>query len=302
MADGRPSWRQEPERGNITGLKLMRWLALNAPDWVTSPLLAAIALYFTMFSTRTARAAAEVYFCRLTGRSAGFADRFRQTLTYAHVILDRVRLLSEGVAAYHVTSSSAEIVERHHRSQSGGILLGAHFGSFEALRAFDRTLPGLSVRYLMHQENAGKIAALLDTLNPEVAAMVIPLTDGQSAMLAAREAIAEGSFVAFLGDRMTGPAERAAVEVDFLGAPMSVPRAPYQIAMLAGAPLVLCFAPRTGKRQYELTFIELHDGSPVARDSRDRVCRELAQAYAATLARMCRAHPHNWFNFFDVWR
>jgi predicted LPLAT superfamily acyltransferase len=28
----------------------------------------------------------------------------------------------------------------------------------------------------------------------------------------------------------------------------------------------------------------------------------MAQSYADALAAMCRRHPYNWFNFFDIWR
>ncbi len=182
------------------------------------------------------------------------------------------------------------------------MLLGAHFGSFEALRAFDRSLQGLRVRYLMFQENAEKVTRLLESLNPEVAARVIPAADGQSAMLAVRDALEAGEFVAYLGDRMPSHSRRGAVEVDFLGAPIRVPRAPYLSAMLAGVPLILCFAPRTGPRRYEIRFLEIYDGGHVARSEREARCCAMAQHFADALAQMCRRHPYNWFNFFDIWR
>ena len=71
--------------------------------------------------------------------------------------------------------------------------------------------------------------------------------------------------------------------------------------MLAGVPLILCFAPRTGHRRYDIAFREIHDGAPVPRKDRDAVCRHLAQTYADALGDVCRSHPHNWFNFFDIW-
>jgi predicted LPLAT superfamily acyltransferase len=121
-------------------------------------------------------------------------------------------------------------------------------------------------------------------------------------MLAVREALESGEFVAYLGDRMPSRARRGAVEVDFLGAPILVPRAPYLSAMLAGVPLILCFAPRTGRHRYEIRFLEIYDGGCVARTGREARCRALAQDYADALAQMCRRHPYNWFNFFDIWR
>ncbi len=216
-------------------------------------------------------------------------------------MLDRARLLSGGLARFSVRPKGETAILRLHLAGRGAVLLGAHFGSFEALRAFDKLLPGLRVRYLMFQENAEKITRLLEALNPEVAAQVIPVSDGQSAMLAVGDALKAGDFVAFLGDRMPLRNERSEVTVEFLDAPMDIPRAPYVSAILAGAPLILCFAPRTGPRSYEIVFTEIYDGGPVPRGERDAVSQALAQRYADALEDMCRRHPCNWFNFFDVW-
>ena len=302
MAEAQPAWRREPEHGNTLVLRALRWLGRYAPAVLTDPLIGAIALWFSAFPSRIAARGQSAYLRAALGRAPRFADRFRQCLGFAHVVLDRTRLLSNGVAGFDVRAEGEEIFLRHHRAGRGGVLLGAHFGSFEALRAFDRTLPGLSVRYLMFQANAEKATRLLEALNPDVASQVIPVTDGQSAMLAVREALAAGKFVAYLGDRMPARSRRGEIEVRFLGAPIRVPRAPYISAMLAAAPLILCFAPRTGPRRYEIHFLELYDGSPVPRAERDARCRELAQGYADALAEMCRRHPYNWFNFFDIWR
>lgn len=302
MGEAPPAWLRQPERGSLVALGVLSWLARHAPPALTSPLMAPIALWFAAFPSRIAARGQDAYFRALLDRPARFGDRFRQCLTFAHVVLDRARLLSGGLSGFAIRPEGEDCILRLHRAGRGGVLLGAHFGSFEALRAFDRSLPGLTVRYLMFQENAAKLTRLLEALNPGVAAQVIPVGDGQSAMLAVREALEAGHFVAYLGDRMPAHSTRGAVEVEFLGAPIAVPRAPYFSAMLAGVPLILCFAPRTGARRYDIRFVQIHDGTAVPRRDRDARCRALAQAYADVLAAMCRRHPDNWFNFFDIWR
>lgn len=302
MTEETPAWRRERERGNRLTLGALSWLARHAPDRIVDPLVWAIAFWFAAFPTRIAREGSRTYLAAVLGRPPRFADRFRHFLTFAQVFLDRARLLSGGLSRFAVSSENEEIISTRLSAGRGAILLGAHFGSFEALRAFDRMLPGLSVRYLMFQEHAATSTGLLASLNPEVAARVIPAGDGQSAMLAVREALEAGEFVAYLGDRMPVPSARGEVRVAFLGAPMDIPRAPYLSAILAGVPLILCFAPRTGPRRYEIVFTEIYDGSPVARGGRDALCLALAQRFADALAELCRRHPYNWFNFYDVWR
>jgi predicted LPLAT superfamily acyltransferase len=279
----------------------MRRISRFAPGWISGPLLWVIALYFTAFPDPAAARASSDYLGAVLGRPARFRARFRHVRTFAQVIFERVELLDDRIERFEIRPVDHEVVLRRHGEGRGGVLLSAHFGSFEALRAFDRTTPGLRVRYLMFQQNAAMTARVLDSLNPRVAAQVIPLSDGPTAMLEARNALGEGEFVAFLGDRMPLANPRAEVGVEFLGRRVRFPRAPYLAAILAGVPLIVCFAPRTGPRVYEMEFREIYHGEPVAGGDRDAKCRELAQRYADMLSAMCRRHPYNWFNFFDIW-
>lgn len=302
MNEAEPAWRREPEHGSPLALGALSWLARHAPFAVADPLIWLIALWFTLFPSRIAARGQSTYLRTVLGREPRFSDCFRQCRTFAYVVLDRARLLSDGLSRFHVRAEGQEIILHYHRARRGGVLLGAHFGSFEALRAFDRSLPGLRVRYLMFQDNAEKMTRRLEALNRDVAAQVIPVADGRTAMLAVREALEAGEFVAYLGDRMSARTRRAGLHVNFFGAPVALPRAPYISAMMAGAPLILCFAPRIGRLCYEIRFVELYDGGRVPRSERDARCRALAQSYADALERMCRRHPYNWFNFFDIWR
>ena len=57
-----------------------------------------------------------------------------------------------------------------------------------------------------------------------------------------------------------------------------------------------------GGRDYDLRFVELADFSAVAGPGeRDTAVRAAMQRYVATLERLCREAPYNWFNFYDFW-
>ena len=276
--------------------------ARYAPAALSGPVIWLVSLYFTLVPSRAAAEGADLYFRAVLGRRPGFTERHRQIRTFAHVVIERVGLLSDRLDGFDIRLRGEEAIAALHAEGRGAVLLGAHFGSFEALRAAERKLPGLSVRYMMFEDNAGNTASLLRKVNPALAGRVIALRDGIGAMLDARAALGSGDFVAFLGDRMARRNKRAEVEVDFLGRRLRLPRAPYLSAMLAEVPLILCFSPRTGRRTYDIVFSELHDGAAVPRGERDAKCAELAQRYADALADMCRRHPYNWFNFFNIWR
>lgn len=282
-------------------LRFMRWFVQWAPVWLISPLIWVITLYYRVHPNRSTIDASRRFLARALGRPVRWSDTLRHFRTFAHVVLERVLLLSGGTRKFDTTVRGDDIIRAHHESQRGGVLLGGHLGSFEMLRAYDRELPGLQVRYMMFPDNAEATTALLNELNPDVARQVISLSNGQAAMLAACEYLDDGQFVAFLGDRMPRMDARHKVEVTFFGAPVWLPTSPYIAAMVARVPLILCFAPRTGTRRYDITFEEIYDGSPVARTERHAKSEELAQIFANRMETLCRQHPYNWFNFFDIW-
>ncbi|MEM0945050.1 MAG: hypothetical protein AAGI70_14010 [Pseudomonadota bacterium] len=302
MTDAASEWIRQEEAGSIHLIRLMRWLALNAPGAVTDPVISGIATWYSTWPGFPAAQASRRFLTHVLGREPRWSERHRHIETFAHVILERVHLLSDGVDRFRVEATGQETIADLHQLGRGGVLLGAHYGSFEALRAFDRSLPGLKVRYLMYPDNAGKTNQVLGELNPDLASRVISLAHGPDAMLAVFEVLERGEFVGFLGDRVPSAQAKARVRVRFLDRWIEVPNSPYIAAMAAGVPLILCFAPRLGRHHYAAEFSMLYDGTPVPRRARDAKVAELAQAYATALELHCRRDPYNWFNFFDIWR
>lgn len=299
--NAKAEWARETESGSLRQLRFMRWLALNAPNAVTNALIWSIALVYAAQTNRPSTRASRIYLQRVLKKAPGLRERHIHARTFAHVFLDRVKLLSSGPEKFRIEAQGQQLIELQHKSGRGGVLLGAHFGSFEALRAFDSTLPGLRVRYLMFPEHAPASTALLNELNAETASRVISLTDGLQAMLEVHEALDKGEFIAFLGDRQPGKTNRSELAVPFLGDQISLPTSPYVAAIAARVPLFLCVAPRLGKNHYGIEFYELYDGSSVPRIKRKDKIAALTTAYASHLERLCHRHPYNWFNFYDIW-
>jgi predicted LPLAT superfamily acyltransferase len=292
-----PAWRAARERGSPALLHFMIWVTRRLGRAVGRALLPPIVLYFVVFSGR-ARAASRTWLTRALGRPATLADVFRHYHTFAATLLDRVYLLSGRWDYFdvrlHGTEALRTIVERG----AGCVLLGSHLGSFEALRAaavFDAHWP---LVMLMDNANARKVARAFGALNPDLAGMIIEAGMPDS-LIRAKARLDAGALLGILGDRVR-PGDRA-VPCPFVGGMMRFPEAPFVIAAVLDAPVVLCFALYRGGRRYDLHFEVFRDPLELPRGGRAEALATLAREYAGRLEHYARSAPYNWFNFYDVW-
>ncbi|MGR3735884.1 hypothetical protein [Pseudophaeobacter sp.] len=295
-------WIKARESGSLWQLKFMRLLASRPPSLIYVPLLWVISLIFAIDKRRLSTRASIAFLTRILGRAPTLIERMRHARTFSHVFFDRVRLLGRGVHQFSVSTRGAEPIQELVNQGKGAVLLGAHYGSFEALRALDRELPGLSVRYMMFTQHAGKSTSILEGINPEVSEKIIALENGPMAMIQVSDALSSGEFVAILGDRLPDATVRAKQDVSFLGDDIQVPLSPYLTAMAARVPIILSFARWESKDHYAAEFTQFYDGAPVPRSERASAAACMAQDYAKALEGWCRVDPYNWFNFFDIWR
>jgi len=299
MASARaePAWRAARERGSPALLHFMIWVTRRLGRAVGRALLPPIVLYFVAFSGR-ARAASRAWLTRTLGRPATLVEVYRHYYAFAATLLDRVYLLSGRWDYFdvrlHGTAALRAIVARG----AGCVLLGSHLGSFEALRAaavFDARWP---LVMLMDNANARKVARAFGALNPDLAGMIIEAGMPDS-LIRAKARLDAGALLGVLGDRVR-PGDKA-VPCPFLGGTMRFPEAPFVIAAVLGAPVVLCFALYRGGRRYDLHFEVFRDPLELPRAGRAEALARLAREYAGRLEHYARSAPYNWFNFYDVW-
>jgi predicted LPLAT superfamily acyltransferase len=157
----------------------------------------------------------------------------------------------------------------------GALLIGAHFGSFEALHAVGASSPGLRVAMAMYPDNARLIHATLQAIAPHFHLDVITIGRPGST-LEVRDWLDTGGLVGMLGDR----------------------------ALLLKRRLVFMVGLYRGGNRYDVRFEPLADFSAPPDDarSRDNLLRDAMQAYVQRLECLCREAPYNWFNFYDFWQ
>lgn len=290
-------WLEKGERGNASLVRLMVWIARVAGPRLAGLLLYPICLYFMVFS-RDSRVASRDYLMRVSGQSVSWFAVFRHYLAFAATVLHRVYFLAGRYDLFDIRLHGAEVVEEWAAAGRGCLLLGAHLGSFEALRAAGVSRGGLSLKMMMYEDNARYTSVALNALNPEIAASVIRVGTPE-ALLAVNDHLQAGGLLGLLGDRGVHGDKR--VLCQFLGDKAWFPTAPMVLAAVTGAPVVLAFALYRGGRQYDVFFEPLVDKVAANRKDRAEAVRHWTERYAERLAYYCRLAPDNWFNFYDFW-
>ncbi len=279
-------------------LRLMTWISLRLGRRAGRVVLHPIAAYFLLFAPASRRASGD-YLRRALGRPPGWRDRYRHFFTFAATIHDRVYLVNRRFELFDFEVHGEAELRRLLAGGKGLFLMGAHLGSFEAIRALGRRDADLRVAMVMHQDNAQKLNAMLAAINPEAVQDVIGLGQIDS-MLKVRERLDEGCVVGMLADRT--PGKDALVPVQILGANAELPLGPLRMAALLRRPVLFMTGLYLGGNRYAIHFEPLADFSGVARGGRDAALKAAVDRYAALLDRYCRKAPYNWFNFFDFWQ
>ena len=294
------AWTEQRERGNLWMLRLMRTFAMTAGRRVARLVLHPAALYFLLTSAATRRESAR-YLARVFGRPARLGDVYRHVYCFAATILDRVYLLQEHYDQFELRQNGIEAMDDALAQGDGILMIGAHLGSFEALRALGRG-NGIRVALIMYEDNARALNAALTALAPGTQIHTIAL-GRLDAMLSLRRWLDSGGIAGLLGDR-TQPfsSQRSRTHwLPFLGAPARFSDGPFRLAAMLRRPVIFMTGLYHGANRYELRFAPLADFRHADGTNRDALIGAAMARYVETLEALCREAPYNWFNFFDFW-
>ena len=292
-------WLEQRERGTLWAMRLVVLLATCLGRGPMRLVVRCIALYYALFDRR-AREASTLWLGTVLGNAPSFWQVYRHILHFTQVTLDRFFLLRGKIAPFEFSRRGNEYLEALAREKKGALLLGAHLGSFEALRAAgdEEAFP---VHIVGHFANAKMINGLLEALNPKLASRVIHVGDDPLGLaLSLRERIESGNMVALLGDRV-GLNERN-IEVEFFGRPARFPAGPFLLAAALRAPVYLVFGLYREPRHYALHCELFAERITLPRLDRQAALQAWVQAYAARLEHYAKSAPYNWFNFYDFWK
>ncbi|MFT3924743.1 MAG: hypothetical protein QM778_19570 [Myxococcales bacterium] len=291
------AWLSNEERGTVLGIRFVVWLCNFFGRRAARSFIYVLAAYYTAFAAH-GRRASRAWLSFVFGRPATLLEVYKHLSTFALVALDRVFLLQGQRERFVLNSHGTEHLDVLTAQKKGAVLLGAHLGSFEAMRARAGGR-GHDIRVLAYFENAKKITQVLAAVAPEMHEKVIPL-GSMDALLKAKEAVEQGAMIAMLGDR-TGLNAKT-TQVMFMGKPAPLPTGPFLLASSLGCPVLFVCGIYRGGNWYEMHCEPFADRIVLPRGNREEALQKYAQQYADRLSHFAGKHPYNWFNIYDFWK
>jgi predicted LPLAT superfamily acyltransferase len=211
---------------------------------------------------------------------------------------DRVYFLKERFDLFDIAVHGNELFT----SEGGALLMGAHVGSFEAMRACGRSLIHRRVAMAMYGVRSQNVINVLESIAPGSSRDIVALGEVGSMLALTQRLEEEDMLVGVLADRTFG--NEPTIDVPFFGAPAAFPTGPMRMAAALRQRVIFMVGLYRGGNRYELHFEPLADFTSLeglTRAERDGRVREAVAAYARRLEHHARSAPHNWYNFYDFW-
>jgi KDO2-lipid IV(A) lauroyltransferase len=196
-----------------------------------------------------------------------------------------------------VTSTVEGLEHLERCAQKGGtVLLTAHLGCWEVggLILTGRGYPASVVYVADKYKEAEEFRSLLRGKG-DIDEICLELGSAWNVLPILR-ALRDGRMVAVQGDRDPSDQESP---VAVLGRPVSLPRGPFLVSYLTGAPILPVFVVYDKDARFQV-FIE--EPLELDREQGREAAIELAlQEWAAILGRTIQRWPTQWYTFYDYW-
>jgi predicted LPLAT superfamily acyltransferase len=280
--------------------RILPFFARNFGVWAFDLIAKGIAAGYFFFAPRRVMVSVRFYRALFPQRTRAYHlwCTWNQFQNFTSVYLDRYRFHEVGDISY--TNEGWEHVENALDRKTGGIVLMSHLGNWEiAAHLMKQKREQMPLILFMGQRAKAHIERIQkeDLRRRGIRIVAVEKNWGTSFdLLEGLRFIQDGGLVSMTGDQIWDPRQRA-VSVSMLGHEVRLPETPHLLAMLSGAPLIIFFSRRTGKKRYHLKMFEPQYIEKAPRQHRAEAIRKSAQGYADLLEAHLRGNPLEWYHF-----
>jgi predicted LPLAT superfamily acyltransferase len=287
-------------RGGRFGTFFMQQVSRRLGLAATYICLLFIAPYFYFVAPKGKKASLE--YLRYVFPDDGPIKRRLKVVKHFHafgkILLDRLFQSQAKESMFKLDIHGRQHVANAFESGKGAILLSAHVGGW------DISTRAMLLEYMKEKLAVAEFKVESDMnadqttrKGDELIQNRIKVNDGQVPILHYRNMLDAGQIVAIMADR---PLTDKLALVKFLGKFVPFDVTPFRIAASCNAPVIFCFAFKTGFKSYEFVvdaprFYQFTPGS-----DKDALARSWVQDFANRLEKEVKKHPYQWLNFFPI--
>jgi lauroyl/myristoyl acyltransferase len=223
---------------------------------------------------------------------------FRQFQNFTHVFLDRYMQRENNRLRY--TIEGMDYIVEAQRRQEGAILLMSHMGNWEvAAHALKIRLTDMRLMLLMGIRQKEAIQKMQKDSIQSDGITIVGIDEGGGSPFDILEAVhflRSGGLVSMAGDIVWRNDQRT-VTTTLLDHRVQLPDAPYSLALVTGAPIIVFFAFRTDEGHYYIRALKPIHVHAATRLERPTAIQQAAQTYTNHMQDALCQHPFEWFHF-----
>jgi predicted LPLAT superfamily acyltransferase len=221
---------------------------------------------------------------------------YQNYYVFAQTILDKVIVMGGIPNKFTYEFEGEENLREVAEGRSGGILLSAHVGNWEAAGYLLRRLDTL-INVVMYDAEHQGIKAYMDRVTGGRNVNVIVIRSDMSHVYAIGEALRKNELICLHADRFLEGNKTATM--DFLGGRARFPEGPFVMAAAFNAPVSIVFAFKETSMHYHFY------GSPLikreASESKEAFVARLMTTFIEQLEEKLQLYPDQWFNYYNFW-
>jgi predicted LPLAT superfamily acyltransferase len=300
-------WASMSERGSKAGLWLLAMVFKLFGRNVCLAVMSPIVLFF--FLTGGEQRRASLGYLRRARRSGlisgrvGWIMSFRHFFAFAAAALDRLAAWTGNYQPADIEDLDKENFAEAKQKEKGAVLLTAHYGNPEVVRAIANLNNRLRLIVLVHTAHAEAYTGLVNAMSGSSAVRILEVSQiGPDTAIVLQNAVDNGEWIVVSADRVpvSGKASRVSW-AKFLGERAPFPQGPHILAGILKCPVHILFCVRVAGR-YRVLFEPFADRIEMPRANREYAIQASVERFAAKLEAHLRVAPLQWFNFFDFWR
>jgi len=201
------SWSKISERGSVFWIQVSAWIYKILGRTATLAILSPI-IFFYYLTGAAQRRASKNYLMRihragLLPQKPGFFDGMRHFISFAGALIDRLAGWTGKISNQDVSGVDDTAFANAKADGRGGLILTAHIGNPDLIRAVATVKRRFKVTVLMHSGNAQKYNSVIQKFSPDSGVRVVEVStiDMQIAMRLS-EAVERGEWIVIAADRL----------------------------------------------------------------------------------------------------